>query len=259
MKKSKLTKIFILATLAPIALSACFKTRSEVERERSEKEMQQTLHKNVYEASETAQQTQAQLGRIQGKLEEAEHFRRKDSEEQKRGMNAVSERINELETRLSNSEKLQAEIIDEMKRMKTENLRMLTEAQPAPVSSGTKKNPEKNNLKQGIEAFQQQRYDEAVSLLEKARAPGPKSKDFIRASYFLGQAEFARKNFAEAISAFSVVFERDGKDATWKKSTLKIAESFQRLGKKKDAKPFAQALVEKFPDSNEAKQAKKFL
>lgn len=238
-------------------LAGCFKTRADIERERQEKEMQQTLHKNVYEATESAQATQAQLGRINGRLEEIEHFRRKDVEDQRKSATALGEKMSQLEERLAKSEALQSEMIEEMKKMKTENIRLMTES-AAPASSG-KKNSEKSHLKLGLEAMNQKDFEGAVQHFQKAVDAGPKSKDFVKANFHLGQAEYARKNFAEAIVAYSVVFEKDAKDPLWKRSTLRIAEAFQKLGKKKDAKPFAQALVEKFPDSPEAKQAKKYL
>ena len=240
-------------------VTGCFKTRADIEREREEKEMQQTLHKNVYDATETAQATQSQIGRLNGRLEEMEHFRRKEAEDQRKSMNVLGEKVTQLEERLAKSDALQSEMIEEMKKMKTENIRLMTESSgPAPGRS-KKKSAEKSSLKLGIDAFNQKKFDEAAEHLQKAVDAGPKSKDFVKANYYLGQAQFALKNFAEAIIAYSVVFENDTKDPLWKSSTLRIAESFQKLGKKKDAKPFAQALVEKFPESTEAKQAKKFL
>lgn len=244
--------------LAGLALGGCFKTRAEIEQERQQKEMQQILHKNVYEATESAQQTQSQIGRLNGRLEEMEHFRRKESEEQKKAIHALGERLAQMEEKVANSERFQAELVEEIKKMKTENLRLITEG-GTPAASGKKNSTEKSALKLGINAYNQKQYDAAVEQLQKVVDAGPKAKDYVKANYYLGQAEYARKNFAEAIVAFSVVFEKDPKNPLWKRSTLRIAESFQKLGKKKDAKPFAQALVEKYPDSNEAKQAKKFL
>lgn len=247
------------ALIVGIALSstACFKTREDIERENSERDMQQQLHKNVYEANESAHQAQTQLGRLQGKIEEVEHFHRKDTEEQRKAIQAMNEKIAQLEEKAANTEKLQSELVEEMKKMKTENLRLMTEA--APIPAGKKSGSEKSHFKSGMQSFQEKNYGEAAEHFQKVVDAGPKSKDYVKANFYLGQSYFAQKQYAEAIVAYSAVYEKDAKEPFWKKSTLRIAESFRKMGKKKDAKPFAQALVEKFPNSPEAQQAKKYI
>lgn len=249
----------ILLCCASLVLSGCFKTRAEIEKERSEQEMQQTLHKNVYETTEGLEKTQTQIGRLQGRLEEAEHFRKSEVEEQRKTLAVMQERIAQLEQRAANSEKLETELVEEIKKMKTENLKMLSEASAPPAPAGKKKNAESGRLKAGLEAYHAKHFAEAAEHFQKIVDAGAKNKDFVKANFYLGQSHFAQKQYAEAIVAFSVVYEKDSKEPLWKKSTLKIAESFRKLGKKKDAKPFAQALVEKYPDSTEAQMAKKFI
>lgn len=246
----------ILLAAAPLVLSGCFKTREEVEREQQEQEVRQTMHKNIFEASEGLQQTQQQVGRLQGRLEESEHNRKKEADDNRRFMASLSDRLQKLEERLANSEKLQADIVEEFKKMKEEHINALSQATQ---HSGKKNSAEKNLYKLGIQAVKAKQYKEGVAYLQQYLEANPKAKTAVEAHFQIGNAEFAQKNWAEAIVAYSFVFEKNQSDASWKRSTLRIAESFQRLGKKKDARPFAQALVDKYPDSNEAKAAKRYL
>ncbi len=56
-----------------------------------------------------------------------------------------------------------------------------------------------------------------------------------------------------------MVHEKSPTTTLGRKSTLRIAQSFKAMGKPKDAKAFAQLLVQSSPDSEEAKAARKLL
>lgn len=247
----------LICLALPLVLSGCFKTRAEIEREKQQQEVQQSLHKNVYETTETLQQTQAQVARLQGRMEELEHNRRKDDDEKRKALAGITEKLTLIEQRLSKSDETEAALIEEIKKIKEDNIRMLS--QPAAQGAKKKGSPDKGAYQLAMEAFKAKRYEEAADQFTKYAEANGKAANALKARYYAGASHFALKNWAEAIMSYSFVYDKNPQDPLWKKSTLKIAESFQRMGKKKDARPFALSLVEKHPDSTEAKQAKKFL
>lgn len=247
-------KIVAIVAALPILLAGCFKTKAQIAKEQKQIEMQQTLNKNVANQEENLEQTQAKVGRIQGKIEELEFFRKKELEENRRTLTNYSERISMLEEKVSSMEKNQADFLKEMKKLQQDNLRMLQKGSRRSRSRGTS-----NSFKKGVQAFESKKYAEAASHFEAFAKRYPESKSFLRANFLLGQSHFNQKKYMDAIVAYSVVYEKNGKDSIWRRSTLNIARSFYRLGKKSDGKPFAQALVKRFPNSDEGKRAKKLL
>lgn len=249
--KRVLVNIFI-STLLITSLSACFKTKADIKKEQEQAKLQQNLNKNIANQEETLISTQSKVGKLEGKLEEMEFYRKKELEENRNTLTNFSERINMLEEKVAQQEKTQAELINEIKRMQQDNLRAL-QSSSRPAKSGG------NSFQKGLAAFKKKQYSEAAALFSEFSTQNPKSKSFLQAKYLEGQSHFNQRKFSDAIVAYSAVFESNSNDATWRKSTLNIARSFYKMGKKSDARPFAEAVIKKFPKSDEANRAKSLL
>ena len=87
----------------------------------------------------------------------------------------------------------------------------------------------------------------------------PKGKHAIDARFFLADSLYKQKDYEQAVVEFGVVHERAPNSALGRKSTLRLAQSFKAMGKTKDARAFAQLLIQGSPDSEEAKAARKML
>ena len=79
-------------------------------------------------------------------------------------------------------------------------------------------------------------------------------------SYFMvGQMNFKRKNYAEAISYYKKSAALYSKASYMPELMLNTAISMDKTNDKKNAKAFYNGIILKFPDSPEAKSAKKYL
>ncbi len=236
-----------------LPLSGCLKTKAQIKREQKQVEMQKTLNQNIASQELNIEQTQLQLGKINGKIEELEFYRKKELEQNRNTLTNYSERISMLEEKIAALEKNQADFLEEMKRLQRDNLRILQ-------NKGSRKSRgNASSFRKGVQAFEKKRYSEAASHFEAFMKRYPKSKSFLRASFLLGQSHFNLKKYMDAIVAYSTVYEKNGTNSIWRQSALNIARAFYRLGKKSDAKPFAQTVIDRFPKSVEAKRAQSLL
>ena len=74
-----------------------------------------------------------------------------------------------------------------------------------------------------------------------------------------GDCYFKKVQYNKAIVDFSHFPEKYQKSSYHPKALLRIAESFEAMGRKDDAKAFYSDLLEKFPRTAEGKLAKKRL
>ncbi len=79
------------------------------------------------------------------------------------------------------------------------------------------------------------------------------------AHYMIGEMNFRRKNYAEAISYFKKSAALYDRAKYMPKLMLHTAISMDRTGDKKHAKAFYEAIIAKYPHSKEAAEAKKYL
>ena len=249
-------KILILSLSACFLLSGCFRTRSEIAREKQDEEVRTSLQQNVVEANQAVEKMQAEIGRLNGKIEELEFQRKKEQSAFGASRDASDKSVAEMKARLEEMQKNQATLFDELKRVKEENVQLLKNQGSSRPRSGSQK---KAGFKGALSAYKAKKYDVAVPAFRDFLEASPKSKKALDAHYLLGDSLYRQKKYSDAILEFSVVHEKSPASALGRKSTLKIAQSFKALGKDKDAKAFAAILVQSSPKSAEAKKARKFL
>ncbi|RZA08007.1 MAG: tetratricopeptide repeat protein [Proteobacteria bacterium] len=264
MRKSLVLSLALVSVLA--ATSGCsIRTRAEIAREKQEKEMQNSLQQNVLESSKQMEALQSEIGRLQGKLEEMDHNRQKDNSSAREG---TEKQVSELRIRLEEQQKAQnasqQALFEEIKRLREENIQladsMAKKAASAPAApSGASKKGAKGAYDSGLAAYKAKDYDGALEGMRGYLEGMPNGKFALSARYYVGDSLYAKKDFTNAIVEFGAVQEKSPSSSWGRKAALRIAESFNALGKKKDAKTFAQMLVDSAPDSPEAKRAKKFL
>jgi TolA-binding protein len=253
-------KTFLVLSLFSLLLTGCFRTREDIARERQEREMRDSLQQNVVESSQGVERLQAEIGRLNGRIEELEHQRRKEMSAYGSSLGNADRNVNELRAKLEETQKNQALLFDELKRLKEENVQLLKNMQrprPAPAAPAQKKSA--NGFESALTAYKAKDYEAATQGFRSFLEMNPRSRKALDARFFLGDILYRQKSYTDAIMEFSVVHEKAPATALGRKSTLKIAESFKALGKDKDARTFAQMLVQASPASAEAKRARKFL
>lgn len=117
-------------------------------------------------------------------------------------------------------------------------------------------------LKSGVKGIEQDntRLKERLYKLEKNEGfsglPSTKSPDI---QYQLAESYYREGKFEEAVLQFQSFIDTSPKDSRVPISYLKQGLSLINLGRKEEAKFFLQTLIDKFPESEEAKKAKEKL
>lgn len=249
---------FILLALSVLALPSCFRTRAEIAREKQEKEGQVALQQSVVEYQQNFQSMQAEIGRLQGKIEELEFQRKKEMASQGQSVESNAKASTELKSKVEEMQKSQMMLFEEIKRLKEEN-NQLVAAQVSGKKSAAAGGGTKTSFDQALSLFKGKNYGQAAEAFRFYLESNPRSKKSTDARYYLGESLYRQKEYVDAIVEFGAIHEKSPTTTFGRKSTLRIAESFKALGKEKDAKSFAQILLQTSPNSSEAKQAKKLL
>lgn len=115
----------------------------------------------------------------------------------------------------------------------------------------------KTPFEAGKDAHANGNWDEAIAFLTQTLSTTEKGKVAEEATYLRGDCYFKKLQYNKAIVEFSKFPERFQKSSFHSKALLRIAESFESMGRKDDAKMFYSELIEKFPKTAEGKIAKK--
>lgn len=108
--------------------------------------------------------------------------------------------------------------------------------------------------------FDEGKFEECVEEAKTVlRSKSKSSPDARKAQFLLAEAYYASHDYGAAALEFSEFKKNYGKDPNVANATLRQAQSFKNLGKEKEAKLFYQEILEKFPKSPAAGQARKDL
>ena len=243
--------LFWFLAVVVLVLPGCFRTRSDIARE---KEEDYRITQDDAQQSARLDNIEAQFGKFQGQIEEQQYQRKQDARDLRAALDKNDKHIADIDEKISALSQKMELLFEEVKKMKEGG----ASVREAKSSASSKKKPA-GNVSEGIKAFKAQDFDSAASEFEGYLEKYPKGKRALEASYYLGEVRYHEKDYARAILAYSMVHERSPATSLGRKSTLKIVESFSALGKKSDAKSFAQLLVQVAPASAEAKKVRKYL
>ncbi len=243
-----LSAVFCSVVLAG-AFSGCLKTRPMVREEARERPAahpapvapQPVAEQNNYLIDEL----RGELTRMNGRIEDLERDNRdrEKSEKLKSTSNEgqmQKERNQQLEARLAELEKAHNALIDSLKKA------------PPPDSSAS--NPE-DFLKKARAYMEKAQHSEAIENLN-SYLRNPKAKLIQEATFLKGEAYFAMKEFKKSITEFSKFQDSFKNSKKLPAALYRIAQCFEGLKSKDDAKAFYQEVAEKFPTSPEGKKAK---
>jgi TolA-binding protein len=164
-------------------------------------------------------------------------------------------RVEELQHEKELKEKTHA---DEIR--KSEERIAALEKQLKEFTPDTPKVPEgKTPMEAAKDAYAAANWDEAIVFFSQVLGTEEKGKVAEEATYLRGESYFKKLQYNKAILDYSKFPERFPKSSYHPKALLRIAESFDSMGRKDEAKMFYTDLAEKFPKTAEGRIAKKKL
>lgn len=137
--------------------------------------------------------------------------------------------------------------------------------QPAP-SSVAKEDPRlarepgdvQDEYRLALRAFNDQQYDKAIQQFRNFQRKYPNSDMADDAQYWVGESYFVQKDYNRAILEFNDVLKYRRGDRV-PAALSKQAEAFLEIGDKTDARLILQKLINDYPNSEQAREAKEKL
>lgn len=239
---------------------SCIKTAEQVNREKRFDSMAENLKDSQGLLAETAEQLRnlrSQIDKLNGRVEELEH---KNRQLDPQSISSMNENVTLLKSQRDADAQQLTQIQAELKEQRaflekvTAGLAALSEKPKA----ASKKKSAKEELNEALALVKSGKHSKARSELEAlVDAEGLTAGDNNKLLHGLGQVEFETKNFEKALVYFSKIYTKYPKASLAPSSLLYIAKSLKGLGKTAEAKEAFARVAEDYPDSKEAKEAKK--
>lgn len=125
---------------------------------------------------------------------------------------------------------------------------------------GTNTNSSENRLEayeEALKSLEQSvlRLTAEVQDLKKKDSVGGNRSQPVRSDYDKAEEAFGKKKWREAIVAYQDYRDKNPKGQHYGDATYKIGVAFQELGMKAEAKAFYEEVLDKFPDTSDARRA----
>lgn len=122
-------------------------------------------------------------------------------------------------------------------------------AEPAPSAA------ERDAYQQAFDLLRELRYEQAIDGFRAFLKRYPTGRYAASAQYWIGEAFYARRDFARAIAEYQLLLQSYPASTKAPEALLKIGYSYSVLNKKEEARHTFEALVKRYPQSPEAQQA----
>lgn len=252
----KFLSFFLLLALTV----SCIKTAEQVNREKRIDSMTTQLSDSqglVADLVGQMKDMQSQLDKMNGRIEEMEH---KNANLDPQAMNKMNDSINlmksQQETEATQLQQIQAELKDQKAFL--EKLMASLSKNEGNNSGKSQKKSAKSELAHALELIKNNSYSDARNILEELidhddLTPGDHNKVF----HGLGKVEYYTKNHEKSLVYFSKIFSKYPKASLAPSSLLFIGRNLEKMKKKDEAKEAFAKVVEDYPGTPEAKEAKK--
>lgn len=212
------------------------------------------------EATGGLQEMRQEFSFIRGSLEESVFDRSQIKEDIKftgETIKNISSRLDAMEAPLMASDErlaaVEATLASLEKRLES------LEKKDVPSAEKTKKTDPEELYAKGLKHIKEKKYREGTESFVKFLKEFPDHKLAGHAQYWLGEIYYTKGDWEKAILEFNKVIKSYPKGEKVAAATLKQGFSFEKLGSVKEARMLLEQVISKFPDSNEAKIAKKRL
>ncbi len=192
------------------------------------------------------------------------------------GQNSQIEQLNQKLQASANLEKIVNELSQRVASLESRPLQSSNEQMSQPVQLQTSSNNEINNKTSKEDTNQKvskklkskDLYKQAVLNFTKSKLSVAKKefeellkRSYKRASvnFYLGEIAYKKGRYKEAISYYQNSATLNENASYMDKLLLHTAIALKKKGKNADAKVFFQAVVDGYPNSNSAKEAKKYM
>ncbi|HEY0635196.1 MAG TPA: tol-pal system protein YbgF [Gammaproteobacteria bacterium] len=113
---------------------------------------------------------------------------------------------------------------------------------------------EREAYQQAFDLLRELRYEQAIDGFRAFLKRYPAGRYASSAQYWLGEAYYARREFAKAITEYQTLLQRFPASTKAPEALLKIGYSYSVLNKKDEARHTFEELVRLYPQSPEAQQ-----
>lgn len=252
---------FILLSLLVFS-TACIKTADQVQREKKFESMSEQMKDSqglLADMTSQMKDLQGQIDRLNGKIEELEHKNKQLNPESIAKMN---ESLNVLKTQQENESTQLLQIQNELKEQRVfiEKVTASLSQSSHHESPKSQKKSAKSELNHALELIKKDDFNDAKSILEplighSSLTPGEQNKVL----HGLGKVEYFTKNYEQSLVYFTKIFTKFPKASLAPSSLLFIGRNLHKLDKKSEAKEAFQKVVDDYPGTTEANEAKKEL
>lgn len=254
----KYTAILLLLILS----TACLKTAEQVQREKRMENMSEQMESSQGLLADMVNQMkdmQSQLDKMNGRLEELEHKNKNIDPAQLQKMN---ENVTLLQTQQQADSTQLTQIQNELKEQRAylEKVTASLATLGKEKASSDKKKSARDELNSALGLIKNDKYAEARNILEGLIDNSDLSAGDVNKLYHgLGKVEYFTKNYEKALVYFSKIYAKFPKASLAPSSLLFIGRTLKKMGKKDEANEALNKVVEDYPKSREASEAKKEL
>ncbi|MEW6647413.1 MAG: tol-pal system protein YbgF [Pseudomonadota bacterium] len=118
---------------------------------------------------------------------------------------------------------------------------------------------EREAYQQAFDQLRDLRYEQAITAFRGFLKEYPDGRYGHIAQYWIGEANYAQRNFKQAVVDYRTLLQRYPKSPKLAEAMLKIGYSQYELGDKVEARKILTELARLYPDTTEAGQANAFL
>jgi tol-pal system protein YbgF len=225
--------VISLTLILTVGSSGCLKTRSQLKDDSDPEPVPSKVEPVQTQGGYAVDEIKQEMTRLTGRIEDLEHAKNADAPKR-------DEQLKELENRVHELEQAQMAALEAIKKIQAE----------MPL-------PDQVELYQKAkDDFKNKNYDETIQSLNQY-LKNSNGKFYEDGVFLRGESYYAQKNYKKAIVDYSKFPEKMTHSPYMPKALLKIGRSFEAMGSKEDAAAFYQQLIDDYPKSSEAKEAKK--
>jgi TolA-binding protein len=253
-------KFLILFSMLTLTFS-CIKTAEQVEREKRIETMSEQMKDSqglVADMVDDLKELKNQINKLNGRLEELEH---KNGQMNPETLTKMNDSVTMLKAQQETSSTQLNQIQNELKEQRA-FIEKVTSSLSSQASGSTKsqKKSAKTELNHALELIKKDAFADARAELEPLidhsdLTPGEKNKVL----FGLGKVEYFTKNHEKSMVYFSKIYTRFPKASLAPSCLLFIGRNLEKMNKKDEAKEAFKKVIEDYPGTTEAKEAKKEL
>jgi TolA-binding protein len=239
---------------------SCIKTAEQLQREKRIDSMTEQMKDSqglVADMVTQIKDMQSQMDKLNGRLEEIEHRMSKFNPET---MEQLNQNLTLIKTQQETNSAELSQIQTELKEQRSFIEKVTTSLASVKSAPANQKKSPKSELNAALALIKKNNYSKARQELEPLighpeLTPGEQNKVL----HGLGKVEFYTQNYEKSLIYFSKIFTKYPKASLAPSSLLFIGRSLKKMDKVEEAKEAFKNLIQDYPGTSEALDAKKEL